>query len=323
MEFELEYTLCHGSGNRFVLIDGIRFERETVQIDPARLAQETCRPGALRPGGLDGLLLLLRTPEGDCAMRMFNTDGSEAGMCGNGIRCVARMARERYLAEDDFALRSGGRRYPIRREKPISEGLPTYGVEIGIRLAGDDFPQGGPNFIAAPIPELDENLRFTYLDLGNPHITAETERIDYALLSRLGERVKQLPAQFPHGVNVSLVRRDSEQRIFVATCERGVGLTDSCGTAMTASATAMWLTGRCPADRKIEVFNRGGMVRCAVHPAEGSLSTRLTGNATFEESGRLTGDGVVWRHEPTTEYAAEKAAYERFATRVTKPEAGD
>ncbi len=323
MEFELEYTLCHGSGNRFVLIDGIRFETETADVDLSRLARETCRCGVLHPAGLDGLLLLCRTAEGDCAMRMFNTDGSEAGMCGNGIRCAARMARERYIAQDDFALWSGGRCYPIRRESPIFEGLPTFGVEIGIRLASDDFRHNGLRFISMPIPELGEKLRFTFLDLGNPHLTAEVEQIDYDRLIRLGERVKQLPALFPRGVNVSMVRRDSCRRIFVATCERGVGLTESCGTAMTASATAMWLMGRCKADCEIDVLNRGGMVRCTVHPAAESLSTRLTGNATFLQTGRLTFDGTVRSCTTTIEYTAEQAAYSLFAASVTKPRAED
>lgn len=320
MEFDLEYTLCHGSANRFVLIDGIRFEREMSELDPGRFARILCAPGALRSEGLDGLLLLHRVAGGDCAMRMFNTDGSEAEMCGNGIRCVARMARERYIARDEFVLWSGGRRYPVRREAPIFGELATYGVEIGIRLCGEDFPRGGERFVAGAIPELDRTLRFTWLNLGNPHVVAETERIDYVLLTRLGERVKRLPEWFPHGANVSLVRRDGEGRIFVATCERGVGLTESCGTAMTASTTAMWLMGRCPADREIEVRNRGGMVRCAVHPADGALSTRLTGNATYEERGRIVGSGRAWSYEPETEFADEKAAYARFADYVTNGE---
>lgn len=311
-----EYTLCHGSGNRFVLIDGVRFEEELAGAELHRLARMTCAPGGLRTGGLDGLLLLTRIG-GRYAMRMFNTDGSEAEMCGNGIRCVARMARERYVAEDAFVLLSGGRSYPIRRERPVFEGVPTYSVQIGIGLASGDFPSGGERFVDRPIPALDEELRFTYLHLGNPHLTARVERIDYERLERLGERIKRLPELFPRGMNVSLVRVDGPKRIFAATCERGVGLTDSCGTAMTASTTAQYLSGLCPAGEEIAVCNRGGMVRCLVEPSANGLSTRLTGNATFEVRGRLEWDDTTLRSETLETYDDEQAAYGRFVAHVT------
>ncbi len=316
MTMTLEYTLCHGSGNRFVLIDGIRFGRELAGADLHRLARMACAPDGLRSGGLDGLLLLTRIG-GRFAMRMFNTDGSEAEMCGNGIRCVARMARERYIAENAFILLSGGRSYPVRREEPLFGGMPTYGVQIGIGLASDDFPAGGDRFVDRPIPELDETLRFTYLHLGNPHLTARVERIDYERLGRLGERIGQLPELFPRGMNVSLVRVDGPKRIFAATCERGVGLTDSCGTAMTASTTAQYLSGLCPGGEEIAVYNRGGMVRCRVEPAADSLSTRLTGNATFETEGRLEWTGPQLRFGTLKAYDDERETYRRFVAQVT------
>lgn len=316
MEKNLEYILCHGSGNRFVLIDGVRFGRELADADLHRLARTACAPGALRAGGLDGLLLLVRIG-GGYAMRMFNTDGSEAEMCGNGIRCVARMARERYVAEDAFTLLSGGRSYPVRREEPLFEGVPAYGVRIGIGLASDDFPSGGDRFVDRPIPALDEALRFTYLHLGNPHLTARVDRIDFGLLERLGERIGRLPELFPRGMNVSLVRADGPKRIFVATCERGVGITESCGTAMTASTTALYLSGICPPEEEIAVYNRGGMVRCRVEPAPEGLATRLTGNATYETAGRLAWSGAELRHEVSREYDDEKTAYRRFAAHAT------
>lgn len=316
MEKFLEYTLCHGSGNRFALIDGIRFERELSRMDPARLARAACAPQGLREDGLDGLLLLVRSG-GGYVMRMFNTDGSEAEMCGNGIRCVARMARERYVDADDFVLLSGGRPYPIRCERPIFGSLPTYSVRIAIRLASDDFPAGGDRFVDRPIPELDGELRFSYLYPGNPHLTARVGEIDYGLLERLGGRIGSLPELFPRGMNVSLVRVDGEHRIFVATCERGVGLTDSCGTAMTASTTAQYLSGICPPDQEITVCNRGGMVRCCVEQGREGLATRLTGNATYEEEGRLLWSGTELRHEVRTKYENERAAYRSFVDHLT------
>ena len=318
MDGMLEYTLCHGSGNRFVMVDGVLNADALGRMEPGELARSLCRPGELCPERLDGLLLLCTAAEG-YAMRMFNTDGSEAEMCGNGIRCVARMVRERYLHRDEFPLWSGGRRYAVRHERPLFGALETYSVEIGIRTAGDeDFPRGGERFVAQPIPELDDGLRFTFLNLGNPHIVAEVGEIDIARLERMGERIKELREVFPRGINCSIVRRDDERRLFAATYERGVGLTNSCGTAMTASTTAAWLTGRCPADTEIEVRNRGGMVRCRVLSSGEGLATRLTGNATFEVRGRLLVSGGALRGEPHDEYTGEQREYARFIEAVTK-----
>lgn len=313
----LRYTFCHGSGNRFALIDAVAQAAALSGEDPARLARLICHPErGVRPGGLDGLLLLVKEPEG-YAMRMFNTDGSEAEMCGNGIRCVARMAYERYLHEESFSLRSGGRAYPVEVAPAIGEGVPTYGVEIAIRRKADDFPRGGEEFLDQPIAELDPALRFSYLNLGNPHIVALVEEIDYTLLEQLGERVKQLPAWFPRGVNVSLVRCDGEQRIFVATCERGVGLTNSCGTAMTASTTASVLLGRIAAHRTIDVCNRGGMVRCEVVSTQ-PLVTRLVGNATYESEGELWIEDDCLTLKNITICEEEAAAYNRFVAQTSQ-----
>lgn len=309
MDDFLKYTLCHGSGNRFVLVDGVAEAALLDRIDCSRLAQEV---------GYDGLLLLRREGEG-YAMQMYNSDGTRAEMCGNGIRCVARLVNERYLKGDKhFILHSGGRRYPIRMEAPIFEGLPTFGVEIGIRRRGEDFPRGGEAFLAAPIEELAPGLRFTYLNLGNPHIVACVEEIDYALLTRLGERVKELREWFPRGINLSFFRHDGKNRLFAATFERGVGLTESCGTAMTASATAATLLGLTQPDEQIEVFNRGGVVRCYCHLTTEGLSTHLVGNATFEAYGHIEAVNGGFLLLQEGRYEEEIAAYQRFLMALTK-----
>ena len=123
----------------------------------------------------------------------------------------------------------------------------------------------------------------------NPHIIAEVKEIDYNHLTRLGERVLELKEEFPRGINVSLVKVLSENRIFVATYERGAGITASCGTAMTSSATAMALNKRCDYDAIIEVENRGGAVRCICHD-EGDMHTQLIGYASYISHGRVVAE---------------------------------
>ena len=164
-----DYILCSGSGNRFLLFDTLRSDLSGLNI--AAFAA-----GELHRFGVDGLLLLTRDGRGRFGMRMFNTDGSEAEMCGNGIRCVARLARERYpeATGERFAVTSGGREYRITCEEPIFGALPTFGAEIPLSLHGDDFPPSLPaeEFVGQPVPELDEGPAFTFLQPGNPHIVA-------------------------------------------------------------------------------------------------------------------------------------------------------
>ena len=123
------------------------------------------------------------------------------------------------------------------------------------------------------------------------------------LLELLGERVKSLKEEFPHGVNVSLYKVLSPKSIFVATYERGAGITLSCGTAMTASATAASLLDLVERGRRVEVRNRGGRVFCTTELSDQSITTRLEGNATFEwwGSARFEDGELEYSIERTTD----------------------
>lgn len=277
----MEFIKCHGSGNDFILIDATQggllgYEEWS---DFARKA--CCRATGI---GSDGLLLLVRHDDGVYGMDMLNPDGTRAEMCGNGIRCVARLASELGY-QTGGVLRSGGRDYAIGEVEPM-DGVPAFGVDIPIYLWSKDFAFYGENerFVARKIEALDSVLEFTALSLGNPHIVAEVAKISLEHLTRLGERVIELHELFPNGVNVSLYECRSGSEIFVATYERGAGLTLSCGTAMTASATAVALRERVVAGERIEVRNRGGRVFCTTKLGD-RIVTRLEGNATFEWRG--------------------------------------
>ena len=317
MKREVPYIECHGSANRFYMVDAVACAEACTGADFAAWSKGLCRSTA---GHADGLLMVVRCGDG-YAMRMFNPDGSEAEMCGNGIRCVARLVGERYLAADGFSLWSGGRQYAITREEPVAEGVVTYGADIGVSLRSRDFGFAGDgDFVGRTIPALDSELRFTALNPGNPHITAAVDHIDMQLLGRLGERVKLLTDEFPNGVNVSLFENRGAGRIFVATYERGAGITASCGTAMTSSATAAALLGMVPFGATVEVCNMGGAVRCRpVRTGDGGIVTRLTGNATFEFEGRFTTDGSsIGEVTVDRRFGDETAAYDRFVGSIDK-----
>ena len=267
------------------MVDAVKYNLDG--IDLASFSRFVCdRESSV---GADGVLLLVK--EGDMfGMRMFNPDGSEAEMCGNGIRCVARLAEE-YIGAKKFDMFSGGNTYSIVRAEDIHPAMPTYGVDLQVRLASPDFgfAEDAEQFVSQRIERLDSNLLWTAINVGNPHIVAEVENIDYDHLTRLGERVLELKDEFPKGINVSLVKVLGENRIFVATYERGAGITASCGTAMTSSATAMALNKRCDYEATIEVGNRGGAVRCICHN-KGGLHTQLIGNASYLSYGRVVAE---------------------------------
>ena len=310
---QIEIIKCHGSGNKFIMVDLVQ---QGDIGDMAAFAQQICAHPDVESS--DGLLYVVKQGE-HYAMRMFNPDGSEAEMCGNGIRCVARLVRERYITSDEFTLSSGGGLYPTRRAEKINQEIEAYGVDIGVRLQSADFgfAVGSESHINKAIPSLGEDMRFTALNLGNPHIVANVEEIDMERLVELGEAVTKLKEDFPKGINVSLYRKCGDNAIFVSTYERGAGITYSCGTAMTASSTAATLLGICRKGEEIEVYNRGGMVRCLCSIEGEKITTRLTGNSTYEWQGYAEWDGEhINRIERQEGFSVEKEAYERFVQTI-------
>ncbi len=322
-----EYIRCHGSGNVFVMLDAVGVPWASAEygdaeprdgVDLALLARLAC--DRTRGIGADGVLLTVRNSEGVYGMRMFNPDGTEAEMCGNGIRCVARRVAERYVADGDFTLFSGGREYPVHRAGVMADGVESYGVDIAVSLHSGALPMTcAGEFVGRHIEELVADMLFTAVSVGNPHIVARVERIDFECLEAMGERIKGMKATFPQGVNLSLVEVRGRDRIFVATYERGAGITPSCGTAMTSSATAMALLGECGFDTRIRVENRGGAVCCTCRRSgNGELRTTLAGNATYMSAGRITFRGGEFSFVEERRFDAEAQAWSAFCNSLEK-----
>lgn len=318
---EIDYIKCHGSGNEFVMIGYIGELNAThvEDIPLVELAQWACS----HDKGLsaDGLLVWVGTAQNGedmDVMRMFNPDGTEAEMCGNGIRCVARAIAEEY-GESEFTVWSGNRPYEITRQEDIYPTIPTFGVEIPVRLWSDDFrmeQSSEGRFINTPIEELHPTLRWSAINVGNPHIIAKVEEVDLELLCAIGKRVTELRHIFPNGVNVSFMKVVSPTEIYVATYERGAGVTPSCGTAMTSSATAAVLMGEVEADTIISVCNRGGKVECRTSVGE-KIVTQLIGNATYINDGSISYDEMEgYSYQIDFEYEDEQQAYNKFVESI-------
>lgn len=310
-----EIIKCHGSGNDFILIDTTR-DMCLADIDWSAFARVAC--SREKGIGSDGLLLVVRNDKGVYGMDMLNPDGTHAEMCGNGIRCVARMAAERgYL--DSGILFSGGKDFLVAHVEPLGAGIETFAVNIPIDTWSKSFAlfNRGERFVGKRIEALHPELEFTALSLGNPHIVARVDSINMLLLKSLGERVIGLKELFPEGVNLSLYEVLSPRSIFVATYERGAGITLSCGTAMTASATAASLLGYVDSGACLDVVNRGGMVHCTPMIGEQGIVTRLEGNATFEwwgEASFVDGEFSYVKQRETD----EQDVWQRFVSEINK-----
>lgn len=275
----VSFTKCHGSGNDFPLIDARALDvRESDWPAIARALAD--RAG---PVGGDGLLLLT-AGDGACAfgMRMFNSDGSEAETCLNGLRCVARagfaatgQAQARVRLKTSVA--------EVALADPIAPGVVTIRETVGpADLDAARWPlAGATRLVEAVVPNLPSARAFTALAMPNPHLVSFVDQVDDAELSAIGRVCEAAPPWLPNRANVSFV----EQRggdLFVRTFERGVGLTNSCGSAMAAATFAAGLTNRVQFDVPLTVFNAGGLIR-AEASAEGMVTLR--GNATFEWAG--------------------------------------
>jgi diaminopimelate epimerase len=276
---QLAFIKCHGSGNDFPLIDARALAHSDSEwAGVARALAD--RGGAV---GGDGLLLLTAGDQAhDFGMRMFNSDGSEAETCLNGLRCVARLGFE-LLGLDRARVRLKTSSAEVAREPELAPGVVTIRTRVGpASLAAADvgLRAGADRFVDAPVPGLPSARAFTAVAMPNPHLVAFVDRIDEAELVALGAWCESGPGLIPGRANVSFVELRGGD-LYVRTFERGVGLTDSCGSAMASAVFAAAVTGRIPFDAAVRVFNKGGLVRGAASaPGDGGMVT-ISGNASF------------------------------------------
>jgi diaminopimelate epimerase len=237
----MRFVKLEGAGNDYLYVNGLE---ETV-ADPAALAR---RISDRHFGvGADGLILVLPAEaDGDVRMRMFNADGSEGEMCGNGVRCLAKFARERGLAGADVVrveTRAGLREVRLFRDGGrIVRGSASMGRPI---LAPADIPVNvqGDRAVDVPITVGGRRLTMTCVSMGNPHAVFYVDDVAAWPLETLGPEIER-HAMFPRGINVHAVQVLGPEEVRARTWERGSGLTLACGTGASAVCVAGVLTGR-------------------------------------------------------------------------------
>lgn len=249
----MRFTKMHGAGNDYVYVDCFQQPEPT---DPAALAR---RISDRHYGvGGDGLILILPSAKADARMRMFNADGSESEMCGNGIRCVAKYVFDHGLCrKPELAIETaagvlalqldvqGGKVARVR----VDMGRPVLEAKrIPTTLPGSPV-------VCVPLDAGGRTLHVTCVSMGNPHCVTFVEELSDALVLGVGPIVER-DAHFPRRVNVEFVQVLKPDEVQMRVWERGSGETLACGTGASAACVAGVLAG--VTGRRVLAHLRGG-----------------------------------------------------------------
>lgn len=284
---KINFWKMHGLGNDYILIDN---RDEKIGENKLRLlAQKLCKRRFSI--GADGLLLLYNSTVADIKMRIFNADGSEAEMCGNGIRCLAK-----YAYENNIVDRS-------RREFRIETlaGIKNVWLEVvDEKVKAVTVDMGKPTFERREIPVLgegdfineeikinDKTFRATCLSVGNPHCVIFVDEVENFPVEYYGPKIEIHPL-FPNRINVEFVQILKRDLLNMRVWERGVGETLACGTGACASVVAGSMLGKTSRECMVQLL--GGKLRIKYDEngrifMTGSAETVYTGTIELDLSG--------------------------------------
>ena len=275
----------HGSENKFFILDQTLLETPLNDDELKRIAINFCQNIL---GGADGLLVIDTSENCLGKMRVINADGSEAKMCGNGLRTVSRYLSEKYHL-DNFKIETMASNLSISKAEDFYKGVPAFSVEISpISFKKIDLPFSYKNLdemVDQMIPEFLPDQSFTAIAVPNPHLISFVPEVSQLELGDLGQKLNAANSYFPEGVNVSFCQIMDTNKLFVQTYERGVGFTNACGTGMSATSLAFAIlhSDKFDPTKDISVYNPGGMVKTQItlNEIKELSQIRLIGNATF------------------------------------------
>jgi len=251
---KLNFTKWQGCGNDFAMIDCLE---TSLGRDYASLGRELCdRHYGI---GADGILVAEPSDKADFRMRIINADGSEAEMCGNGIRCFARYLYDYKRTEKaEFTVETGA---GILVPRLQLEGGMVAGVMVDMGqpiLEGDKIPVkgfGSSRVVNEPLEVEGQEYKMTCVSMGNPHCVIFVEDAESFPIAKLGASFERHEA-FPRKTNTEFVTVRDRQHLRMRVWERGAAVTLACGTGSCATLVAGVLTGQ--TDRKAEIELDGG-----------------------------------------------------------------
>ena len=250
----IRFVKMHGAGNDYVYLD----TRQQPVPDPAALAQAIS--DRHRGVGADGLILIEPSVQADVRMRMFNADGSEAEMCGNGIRCVAKYVYDRGLvATTEMTVETGAGLLSLQLFLGAAGKVERVRVNMGTpRFLRGEIPLAGPPDQQVLSKELlidGSCFHITCLSMGNPHCVIYVDDVEAFPVAHFGPLIEHHHL-FPRRTNVEFVQVLSRTEVRQRTWERGAGETLACGTGACAVAVASVLNYR--TERRVLSHLAGG-----------------------------------------------------------------
>ena len=280
----MHFTKMHGLGNDYIYVNG--FEE---QLDDPSAVARAVSDRHFGIGG-DGLILILPSTEADFRMRMFNADGSEAQMCGNGIRCLAKYVYDHRLTRQQtiqVATLAG----ILELQLFVQDGLvDRVRVNMGApRLQRAQIPMHGPpgQVLKEPLQVAEKTFEVTAVSMGNPHCIVFVDDPELFDVAYWGPRFER-HAVFPEGVNTEFVQVLDAQTFRMRVWERGSGETLACGTGASAAAVACHLNKR--TGRHVTAHLRGGTLELEWNAADNHVY--MTGPAVEVFSGQWHEQGV-------------------------------
>lgn len=281
---EIQFSKMHGLGNDYIVIDETK--REVIPEEKKNeVSFNLCRRGFSI--GADGVIFVSPSRVADIRFRIFNSDGSEAEMCGNGIRCFAKYVYDKgILRKDalDVETLGGTKKVTLTIE---NGSVSSAKVDMGLAT----FKSSEIPMISEKDEVIEEELEIegktytvTAVSVGNPHAVIFTENIDNVPLSKVGP-VIETHETFPQKTNVHFVKIISRNEIDMITWERGAGVTFACGTGATSCVIGAFKLGT--VDENVLVHLPGGDLQIEVYENNGQLGGFMEGDAV------LVFDGIM------------------------------
>lgn len=272
----LLFHKMHGLGNDYIVIN--EFEENLIPEDKKEnVSRELCTRGF--SVGADGVIFVSKSSLADIKFRIFNSDGSEAEMCGNGIRCFGKFVYENeVLKEEKMSVETLGgiKELVLAVERNI---VKSIRVDMGTAsFKTQDVPMlsDKDEFIDQELKVDDQMIKLTTVNVGNPHAVIFSENLEKVALDKLGPLLENHEA-FPERTNVHFVGVNSPQEVEMITWERGAGFTMACGTGATGTVISGYLLGFL--DKEVQVHLPGGDLQITVYEKDEKLGAFMEGDA--------------------------------------------
>lgn len=272
---KLSFTKMHGCGNDYIYFNAFTQSIDNPEALSIRLSQRRKSIGG------DGIILVCPSDRADAKMRIFNQDGSEAKMCGNGVRCVAKFVVDQGLVPGDRETVAIDTLSGVKQIRLLRENGQVVGATVDMAqaiLTPKEIPVllEGDRVIGQPVEIGGKTWDITCVSMGNPHCVVFVKDVDSLNLEELGPCFEKNPI-FPEQVNTEFIRVLDPHTLQMRVWERGSGETWACGTGACAAAVAAVENGYCPKNEDI-----------TVHLVGGDLVIRYT-----EETVYMTGEAVT------------------------------